>query len=164
MTHSVAVRTFGHLPCGTPVEAWTITGAGTLVAEVITYGATVTRLLTPDRNGCLSDVVLGFDSFDAYLKNRAYIGAIAGRVAGRISSARFSLEGRTYLLAPNDPPNHLHGGREGFDKKIWTAAPVSCNGLAALRLTYRSPDGEEGYPGMVDVTVTYTVTESNVLL
>ena len=165
MAPSVAVRTFGQLPGGVPIEAWTLSGAGALVAEIITYGATVTRLLASDRHGQLADVVLGFDNLDAYRSHSAYFGAMTGRVAGRISRARFCLDGRTYELARNDGPNHLHGGREGFDKKLWAAEPVRReDGAPSLRLTYCSPDGEEGYPGKLDVAVTYTVTNDDVLV
>lgn len=165
MAPSVAVRTFGHLPGGAPVEAWTLCGADTLVAEIMTYGATVTRLLAPDRHGRLTDVVLGFNHLDSYRTHDAYFGATAGRVAGRITGARFCLDGHAYYLAPNDGPNHLHGGREGFDKKIWIAEPVAReDGAPSLRLTYRSPHEEEGYPGTAYVAVTYTVTDANALL
>lgn len=165
MALSVAVRCFGHLPGGGPVEAWTLTGAGGVVAEIIAYGATVTRLLAPDRQGRLADVVLGFAGFEPYRANRAYMGALVGRVAGRISGGRFSLDGRTYELPRNEGTNHLHGGIEGFDKKVWIASPViRGDGAPSLRLRYRSPDGEEGYPGAVDVSVTYTVTDGNALL
>jgi aldose 1-epimerase len=161
----LAVRNFGSLPDGNPVEAWTLFGRGGLVLEIITYGATVTRLLAPDRNGHLADVVLGFNDLDSYLAGRAYFGAMIGRVAGRITGARFSLDGRTYKLTENEAPNHLHGGWKGFDKKAWTANPVkNANGARAVRLTYRSLDGEEGYPGEVNVAVTYTVTDDNVFL
>lgn len=165
MAPSVAVRSFGVLPNGTSVEAWTLTGARSLVAEIITYGATVTRLLAPDRNGRLADVVLGFSDLDSYRTNRAYLGAIVGRVAGRITGGRFSLDGRVYELVRNDGPNHLHGGIDGFDKKVWAATPDRRDdGAPSLQLSYRSPDGEEGYPGAVDVTVKYTVTNDDVLL
>lgn len=165
MAPSVAVRSFGRLPSGAPVEAWTLKGAGKLVAEIITYGATVTRLLAPDRDGRLADVVLGFNDLDSYRANRAYFGAIVGRVAGRITGGRFSLDGRTYELARNDGSNHLHGGIEGFDKKVWTASPAHhADGAPSLRLSCRSADGEEGYPGAVDVAVTYTISEDDALL
>ena len=165
MAPSVAVRTFGYLPGGAPIEAWTLRGAGALVAEIITYGATVTRLLAPDQHGRLADVVLGFDNLDSYRSHGAYFGATAGRVAGRITGAHFCLDGSTYELARNDGPNHLHGGREGFDKKVWAAEPAEReDGAPSLRLSYRSPNGEEGYPGTVDVAVTYTVTNDDVLL
>jgi aldose 1-epimerase len=165
MVFPLTSRVFGILPNGASVEAWTLSGSGGLLLEIITYGATVTRLLVPDRNGRLADVVLGFNNLDSYKSSRAYSGAIIGRVAGRTTGARFSLEGNTYQLARNDGLNHLHGGIEGFDKKVWSACPIeNSNGAPSLRLTYRSPDREEGYPGNVDVAVTYTVTADNVFL
>lgn len=161
----MAVRTFGYLPDGAPVEAWTLQGAGALVAEIVTYGATVTRLLAPDRCGLLADVVLGFDDLGSYCSHTAYLGATVGRVAGRISGARFCIDGSSYELTRNEEQNHLHGGRAGFDKKLWTARPVKReDGAPCLRLTYRSADGEEGYPGAVDVAVTYTLTNADALL
>lgn len=157
-------RTFGFLPDGRPIEAWTLFGSGGMVLEAINYGGTVTRLLVPDRDGRLEDVVLGFSTLDPYLISRAYMGAIVGRVAGRMTLARFNLDGKTYLLAQNDCLNHIHGGVEGFDKKVWTGIPIkSFKGEPCLRLTYHSCDGEEGYPGNVDVTVMYTLTHSNAL-
>jgi aldose 1-epimerase len=158
-------RTFGFLPTGESVEAWTLSGSGGLELEAITYGGIVTRLLAPDCDGRLADVVLGFNDLDSYVGGHPYFGAIAGRVAGRITGASFNLGGKTYELSRNDPPNHLHGGVQGFDKRIWSATPMDrSDGVPSLRLTYRSPDGEEGYPGTVDVTVTYTVTSDNVFL
>jgi aldose 1-epimerase len=140
-----------------------MTGSGGLELEVITYGGIVTRLLAPDRDGRLADVVLGLSDLESYLAGHPYFGAITGRVAGRITGGRFTLDGKTYELARNQVPNHLHGGLEGFDKKIWTAAPMDApDGGSSLRLSYRSRDGEEGYPGNVDVSVTYTVTGDNV--
>jgi aldose 1-epimerase len=110
-------------------------------------------------------VVLGFDNLAAYSEHSAYFGSVVGRVAGRVSGARFSLGGEVYALAPNDPPNHLHGGIRGFDKRIWSAHPAeNTTGEPSLRLRYRSPDLEEGYPGAVEVTVTYTVTQDNALV
>lgn len=158
-------RTFGFLSDGHSIEAWTLFGSGGMVLEAITYGGVVTQLMVPDREGRLDDVVLGFSNLDSYLTCRSYLGAIVGRVAGRITAARFDLDGKTYFLAKNDGPNHVHGGVEGFDKKIWTASSFNGpHGEPSLRLTYRSCDGEEGYPGNVDVAVTYTVTHSNALL
>ncbi len=133
--------------------------------EAITYGAIVTRLLAPARNGSLADVALGFDTLGPYVADRACFGAIVGRVAGRITGARFQLGGKTYELAQNEAPNHLHGGTKGFNKRNWTAVPVDRpDGAPSLRLSYRSPDGEEGYPGNLDVAVTYTITADNVFL
>ncbi len=165
MAPALTAKTFGILPGGIPIEAWTLCGPGALVAEIITYGATLTRLLAPDRHGCVADVVLGFSNLESYCLNPGYIGATVGRVAGRLTGARFRLDGRQYELARNDGPNHLHGGVEGFNKKVWTAFPVTREGgNPSLRLSYTSPDGEEGYPGTVQVSVTYTITEDEVFL
>ncbi len=156
---------YGYLPTGAPVDAWAISGSGGLVAEIITYGGIVRRLLAPGRNGQLDDVVLGFNQLETYLKDRAYFGAVIGRVAGRIPHARFQFEGKIYELTSNDGTNHLHGGLDGFNRKFWRATPGGGpRDRPPLRLEYSSPDGEEGYPGSVNVSVTYTVTPENVLL
>ncbi len=165
MLKQLSSRTFGYLPSGESIEAWTLYGSGGLEVEVITYGATITRLLAPDRNGRLADVVLGFHDLGSYLAGDACFGAIIGRVAGRITRGRFNLEGKTYKLALNDLPNHIHGGVQGFDKKVWNAIRLDVpDGSPSLRLSYVSPNDEEGYPGKVKVAVTYTVTGSNILL
>lgn len=153
------------MPSGQPVEAWTLIGRGGLTLEVMTLGGIVTKLLAPARDGALRDVVLGFDDLHSYLAGHPYFGAITGRVAGRITNATFALDGHTYQLARNDPPHHLHGGATGFDKRVWNASPVKrVDGAPSLRLTYFSPEGEEGYPGNVHAAVTYTVTHDNVFL
>lgn len=158
----LSTRTFGHLPDGREVQAWTLVNAHGLLLEVITYGGIVTRLLVPDRNGRVADVVLGFSHLEGYLAGHPYFGAIAGRVAGRITRGRFTLDGRAYTLAQNNPPNHLHGGRVGFDQRLWTAEPPPTqNGFNSVRLSFRSPDGEEGYRGTVNASVTYTLTDRN---
>jgi len=163
MPSPFSLRTFGRIPSGESIEAWTLYGAGGLVLETISYGAIVTRLLTPDSKGRLADVVLGFDSLERYLDNDGYFGAMIGRLAGRIPNAHFRMDDKIYKLDPNDAPNHLHGGTRGFDRRIWTATPIdNRNGDVSLRLTYRSPDGEEGYPGELNVEVIYTVTKDNV--
>jgi aldose 1-epimerase len=165
MVWPISSRIYGSLPNGQSIEAWTLTGRGGLVLEVITLGGVVTRLLVPGRDGTLDDVVLGLSDLDSYLAGHAYFGAIAGRVAGRITGAAFTLDGTSYKLAPNEPPNHLHGGFTGFDKRVWKAAPAHrADGAPSLRFTYHSPDGEEGYPGNVDVAVTYTVTDENAFI
>ncbi len=158
MTLSLDSRPFGLLPTGQPIDAWTFNGPGGLLLETITYGGAVTRLLVPDREGRMADVVLGFNDLDSYLASNAFFGANAGRVAGRLTGGAFQLDGKIYDLVRNDPPNHLHGGLQGFDKKVWTATPLKrLDGAPSLRLTYRSRDGEEGYPGNVDVAITYTL-------
>ena len=165
MKPSLRSTTFGYLPGGEPIEAWTLTGAGGLIAEVITYGAVVTRLLVPASGGGHRDVVLGFDNLEAYLSDRGYFGAVVGRVAGRITGASFQLNGETFSLAANDPPNHLHGGVAGFNTRVWKASPEShTNGAPRLHLVYRSRDGEEGYPGETHTTITYSVTDDNLFL
>src|SRR4051794_12334664 len=117
-------RLAGHLPDGEPVESHVLHGTGGLSLTVLTYGGIVTHLRVPDRHGQADDVVLGFDRLEDYLGPHPYFGAIAGRVAGRITRGRFTLDGRTYQLACNDPPNHLHGGARGFDKRVWLATPL----------------------------------------
>lgn len=165
MVSSITSRTFGFLPDGKAVEAWTLCGQGGLTLEVITYGAIVTRLLVPDRDGHMADVVLGFNDLNSYMTDKAYFGAVIGRVAGRTAEAQFTVEGKTHKLTRNEFPNHLHGGAEGFNKKIWSALPMTRrDGAPSLRLTYCSPDGEEGYPGTLTTAVQYTVTEDNTFL
>jgi aldose 1-epimerase len=148
---------------GAPVQIYTLTNVHGLVAKITNYGATVTELHVPDRNGRFADVVLGFDNLDDYLKGSAYFGAIVGRVANRIRNAEFTLEGKRFALAANDPPNHLHGGRKGWDKVVWSATPIESANGPALALTYVSTDGEEGYPGTVTARTVYTLTNDNAL-
>jgi aldose 1-epimerase len=128
-------------------------------AKIMTYGTIVTELWTPDRNGKLDDVVLGFDNLEDYLKGHPFFGAIAGRVANRIARGRFTLDGQEYKLAINNGPNALHGGLKGFDKAVWKAEVVG-NGI---KFTYLSKDGEEGYPGNLTAVVTYELTDKNEL-
>jgi aldose 1-epimerase len=132
-------------------------------AAITNYGAIVTSLRTPDRNGQFADIVLGFDSLDPYLKTHPYFGAVVGRYGNRIAKGRFTLNGKEYQLATNNGPNSLHGGIRGFDKRVWTPRDVSKDGVPALELTYLSKDKEEGYPGNLTAKVTYTLTENNEL-
>jgi aldose 1-epimerase len=165
MSRSPTSRIFGRTSDGRLVEEWILTGATGLTLVAITYGGIVTRLLLPADQNERVDVVLGFTDLESYITSNAHFGAITGRVAGRISGARFELEGRNYQLARNHHPNHLHGGLQGFDKKIWAATgDLRFDGAPFLHLTYQSADGEEGYPGTVDVSVTYTVTNDNAFL
>ncbi|HEX8372475.1 MAG TPA: aldose epimerase family protein [Chthoniobacterales bacterium] len=160
-----ASRPFGFLPTGEPVELYTLANANGMSVSILNLGGIVTALRVPDRHGEYADVVLGFDNFASYLAPHPYFGAIAGRVAGRITDAVFMLDGETYSLPRNNPPNHLHGGVRGFDKHLWSASPSTHpNGDESLRLSRVSPDGEEGYPGNVSVAVTYTLTSSNALM
>lgn len=154
---------FGTTADGTVVEAITLSNAQGISARVITYGATLQSLLLPDRNGRLDDVVLGYSDLTGYLTRPQYFGSTIGRFANRIAGAEFSLDGSTYSLAANDSSNSLHGGRRGFDKVVWSIAAVSSGPEASVSLTYVSPDGEEGYPGTLNVTVTYSLDEPGVL-
>jgi aldose 1-epimerase len=148
---------------GKPVELYTLTNASGMKAKVMTYGATLTELWVPDRNGRLGDVVLGFDSLPGYLGKEPYFGATVGRVGNRIARGRFTLDGKSYRLATNDGPNHLHGGLRGFDKVVWAARIESSADGPAVAFSYSSPDGEEGYPGNCRVTVVYTLADSGAL-
>jgi aldose 1-epimerase len=133
-----------------------------MTVKITNYGAIVTSILTPDKNGNMGDVVLGFDSLDGYLKDKStYLGAIVGRYGNRIAKGKFTLDGKTYTLATNNAPNHLHGGKVGFDNVLWTAEEVQSNEGPAVKLTYLSKDGEEGYPGNLTSVVTYTLTDDN---
>ena len=147
---------FGKLSDGTAVELFTLKNANGLVAKITNYGATITELHVPDRHGNLGDVVLGFDNLAQYLQGHPCFGCTVGRVANRIARGRFVLDGKTYTLAINDGPNHLHGGLKGFDKVLWQATPLQG---AALKFAYTSPDGEEGYPGTLAVEITMSLTD-----
>jgi aldose 1-epimerase len=171
MSHSTSTATkqlFGKMPDGTPIDIYTLTNSHGMEARIMTYGGIVVSLKAPDKNGNLGDVVLGFDNLDsytsdAYIKGCPYFGALIGRYGNRIANGKFSLDGQTYTLATNNAPNTLHGGLKGFDKKVWTARPVSAFDGAALILAYVSKNGEEGFPGNLEVTATYTLTEKNEL-
>jgi aldose 1-epimerase len=160
MKANVQTSAFGNLPDGTPVELFTLTNSSGLVAKVSNYGTIITELHVPDRAGVSGDIVLGFDNLEQYLKGHPFFGCTVGRVANRIAKGRFTLDGKTYELAVNNGPNHLHGGLKGFDKMVWKAEPQSG---ASVKFNYTSADGEEGYPGQVAVTVLMTFTEKNEL-
>src|SRR3982751_5559547 len=147
LTHSP----FGTMPDGTIVDCFTMTNGHGVEVRVITYGAAIASIKTPDRRGRLDDIVTGFDTLDGYLKMSRFFVAVAGRYANRIANARFTLDGKTYELAANNGKNHLHGGRRGFDKVVWKAKPFERDGSVGVALAYVSADGEEGYPGTLDV-------------
>jgi aldose 1-epimerase len=155
--------TFGKTPDGTPVDLYVLTNAKGMTTKVTNYGAILTELDVPDRDGKFADVVLGFDDLKGYLGTHPYFGATVGRVANRIAKGKFTLKGKTYHLAVNNGPNALHGGKKGFDKVVWKAEPLRAADGAAVKFTYRSPDGEEGYPGNLTASVTYTLTDDNEL-
>jgi aldose 1-epimerase len=148
---------------GREIERYTLRNARGLAVRVITYGAIITELNVPDRNGKVDDVVLGFENLQGYREHSPYFGAIVGRVANRIRGASFDLNGQRYALAANNGTDHLHGGKRGWDKVVWSAEDVSDGTSAAVRLSYVSRDGEEGYPGTVTASVTYALTNRDEL-
>ena len=154
---------FGKLPDGTEIQQFTLRNAKGALAKVITYGATLTELWMPDKSGKNADIVLGFDNIAGYLTDHPYFGATVGRYANRIARGQFQLDGRTYSLFINNGPNSLHGGKAGFNRKVWKAEPVGLAHGAAVRFTYVSEDGEEGYPGTLTVHVTYELSDENEL-
>ena len=159
----VTRQPFGALADGTPVDLYTLRNTTGLTARIMTYGAIIVSLETPDRDGMLADIVLGFDSVAAYVKDSPYFGAVVGRYSNRIANGRFTLDGKTYQLPINNPPNSLHGGTRGFDKIVWDAKPFDRQDGVGLVLSLVSPDGDQGYPGTVHAQVTYTLTDADEL-
>ena len=148
---------------GKPVDLYTLENSNGLVLKVSSFGAIITELRVPDRAGKLADVVLGYDSLADYVADKSHFGGAVGRVANRIRDARFALEGKRYTVAANNPPHHLHGGVKGWDKVVWNAQTQKGPEGPSIALSYVSKDGEEGYPGTVKVTTTYTLTNKNEL-
>jgi aldose 1-epimerase len=155
---AVTQSAFGTTSDGKVVDLFTLTNVRGIEVRIITYGAAIVSIKVPDRAGHFDDIVTGFDTLTGYLHQTRYFGVIVGRYANRIANARFALDGATYRLAANDGTNHLHGGRSGFDRKVWTGASFEHDGNVGVRLTLRSADGDEGYPGNLNVSVTYTLT------
>jgi aldose 1-epimerase len=146
---------------GQPVDLYTLTNSHDMTVTITNYGGIIQSIWVPDRRGREKNVALGFDNLDDYVTSSPYFGCITGRYANRIAEGRFSLDGEEYQLATNDGPNHLHGGNVGFDKRVWDATPIEGDDSVGLELTYTSPDGEENYPGTLETTVTYTLTNDN---
>lgn len=163
MTPTVTEQPFGSLADGRAVRLFTLKNAQGIELDVTNYGGIITRLLTPDAKGHSADIVLGYDNLAQYLENNPYFGAIIGRYGNRIAGGTFALNGQTYQLAANDGANHLHGGVQGFDKKLWDAKAFAQDDAAVLVLSLLSPDGDQGYPGNLQVEVTYRLTNSNEL-
>ena len=155
---TVTSAPFGTTRDGKAVERWILSN-GSMEVSILTYGATVQTICVPGRDGVVRDVVLGYDTLEEYESNTCYFGAAVGRVANRIGGGQFTLNGETYTLVQNNGPNCLHGGTVGFDKKIWDAE-IAYHGV---KMTYTSPDGEEGFPGELKVTITYALEEDNSL-
>lgn len=155
---------FGALPDGRTVDLFTFRNDRGVTLQATNYGLIITALHVPDRMGRAGNVVLGFDNLPRYLQGHPFFGAIAGRVANRIALGRFSIDGADYQLATNNGPNHLHGGKVGFDKRLWTPTGEQVTDAGAtVEFTYTSADGEEGYPGNLKCVVTYTLTAANEL-
>lgn len=163
MAQGIDRQPFGTDHQGREISRYTLANSQGMAVDILTYGGIISAIRVPDRDGRSGNVALGFDGLDDYLKVQPYFGAIVGRYANRIAKARFSLDGTEYSLTANNGPNSLHGGGLGLDKKIWTASTLDTQDGVALSLHCLSPDGEEGYPGNLDVTVVYSVTQSNEL-
>jgi aldose 1-epimerase len=148
---------FGTLPDGRAVNQYTLANRNGMVVRILDFGGIITQIHVPDRNGVFADVALGFDTIEPYLGGSPYFGALIGRYGNRIARGRFTLDGKQYQLPINNGENSLHGGTPGYDRVLWAASA----GDDALVLRYRSPDGEQGYPGNLDVTVTYRLTIDN---
>jgi aldose 1-epimerase len=160
MKGNLQKSSFGRMPDGVEVELYTLTNAKGLIARMTNYGTIITELYVPDRTGKMADVVLGFNNLEQYLKGHPYFGCTVGRVANRIAKGQFTLDSQTYRVAVNNGPNHLHGGVKGFDKVLWKAEPQAG---AAVKFIYTSADGEEGYPGRLQVAVVMALTDNNEL-
>ncbi|MEN6426691.1 MAG: aldose epimerase family protein [Phycisphaerales bacterium] len=159
----IDVTAFGKTPEGQEIKLYTLHNAKGAMAQITNYGAIVVSLEMPDAKGQRDDIVLGYENLDGYLKVTPYFGAIVGRYGNRIGQGKFTLDGQTYTLATNDKTNHLHGGIKGFDKVVWGHKPVWKADAVGVELSYLSKDGEEGYPGNLQATVTYLLTNKNEL-
>jgi aldose 1-epimerase len=157
----ISKKPFGKMPDGTPVDLYTLRNRRGVEVKISNYGGIVVSIGVPDRNGHFGDVVLGYDNLDDYIKQNPFFGAMVGRYGNRIAGAKFALGGKEYKLAANNGPNSLHGGLKGFDKVVWAAKSLGTPEGPALELSYVSKDGEEGFPGNLSVTATYTLTDDN---
>jgi aldose 1-epimerase len=160
---NVKKESYGKTPQGEQVDLYTLTNAHGLHVKIITFGATIIGVETPDRDGKLANITLSCDSLADYVKGHPFFGSTVGRYANRIGKGKFTLNGKDYALATNNGINHLHGGNKGYDKVVWKAEPVEMADSAGVVFTHESPDGDEGYPGKLTATVTYTLTNDNEL-
>ncbi len=161
---TVTQTPFGTLPDGRTVQLFTLRNANGVEVRLIDYGGIVLSILAPDRDGNFADITLGYDNLDGYLTETPYFGALIGRYGNRIGGGRFALDDVEYELATNNGANHLHGGDVGYDKVLWAADPIENGDAAGVALTYESPDGEEGYPGALDLSVSYLLNSDNELV
>lgn len=157
---SLSKQVYGKTAAGVSVDEYTLTNASGVIVKILTYGGIISAIHTPDRDGNLVNIALGFNNFADYEARNPYFGCITGRYANRIADGKFTLDGKSYQLAVNNGANHLHGGLEGFNKKVWAAREIREGDKVGIELSYRSADGEENYPGSLDVTVTYTLTDA----
>ena len=161
MTSTISKEVFGDLPDGTKADLYTLKNAKGMTVKISNYGGIITELTAEDKSGKWEDVVLGFDSLAPYIAENPFFGALVGRFGNRIANGKFTLDGKTYSLPINNGPNSLHGGINGFNKKLWNATEIKKDSIVGLELTYVSKDGEEGYPGTLIVKVTYTLSSEN---
>jgi aldose 1-epimerase len=161
MASTISKEVFGKLPDGKTADLYTLTNANGMVVKISNYGGIITQIMAADKDGKWADVVLGFDSLSTYLKGHPFFGALVGRYGNRIAKGKFTLEGKEYSLPINNGPNSLHGGIKGFDKVLWETTEVKKDSIVGLELKYTSADGEEGFPGKLDVKVTYTLSNDN---
>ncbi len=161
---TVSESEFGTMPDGEKIARFTLTNGSGVEVKIITYGGIITSIRTPDRNGELGNIVLGFDELQPYLDGTPYFGALIGRYGNRIAKGSFTIDGVAHQLDTNDGANHLHGGLVGFDKKVWSAEPFAGASSAGVKLSLVSGDGDQGYPGTLDVTATYSLTNDNELI
>lgn len=152
---------FGYMPDGAPVSLYTLTNAKGMAVKLTNLGGIITQTSVPDKNGVMADVVLGFDELEPYLTKSPYFGALIGRYANRIAKGKFSIDGHHYQLATNNGENALHGGLMGFSRKLWQAESFATTSSVGVKLHLISEDGDQGYPGNLDVSVTYTLTNDN---
>lgn len=160
---SITKKEYGKTADGKVVDEYTLTNKNGLRVKLITWGANLTSVETPDKNGKLANITLGFDKLEGYTQRHPYFGSTVGRYANRIAKGKFKLDGKEYTLATNNGPNHLHGGVKGFDMVLWNAEEVKGDGSVGVKFTYDSKDGEEGYPGNLKTTVVYSLTDKNEL-
>ena len=164
MQASITQTAFGHLPDGRATTLTTLTNPNGLLVKITDFGGIITEIHAPDRHGVLADITLGFDTVAPYVKDSPYFGALIGRYGNRLRDGRFTLDGQLVQLPTNDGAHHLHGGALGYHRVLWRAIPFQEGDSVGVTLIYRSPDGEQGYPGALDVTVVYELTASNELV
>ena len=161
---SITRESFGKSPAGTSADLFTLTNSNGLIVKITNFGGVITEIHTPDRDGVFADINLGFDRIEPYYKDSPFFGALIGRFGNRIAKGKFTLDGKTFTLDNNNGENHLHGGFVGFDKVLWDASSFETEQSVGLSLKYLSVDGDQGYPGNLQVTVIYELTNDDEIL